>query len=54
MDTDYLIQLVTDGCDPDVIVEVLDLPVDQLVEALRSQIIDNESNFLDYLEIDDE
>jgi hypothetical protein len=48
MDTDYLIQLVTDGCDPD------DLPVDQLVEALRSQIIDNESNFLDYLEIDDE
>jgi hypothetical protein len=54
MDHDYLIQLVTESMDPDIIVEVLDLPVDELIEVLRSHIIDGQEKFLEYLEITDE
>lgn len=51
MSNDGLIYEVASRMDPDEIVEVLDLDVDQLVEALRDYIIDNRAVFNDYLEI---
>lgn len=53
MSNDGLIDEVIARMDPDEIVEVLDLDIDVLVEALRDHIIDNREKFNEYLEVDE-
>ena len=53
MSNDGLIAEVTARMDADEIVEVLDLDIDVLIEALRDHIIDNREAFNDYLEVDE-
>ena len=53
MSNDGLIEEIITRMNPDEIVEVLDLDVDVLVEALRDYICDRRAAFNDYLEIDE-
>jgi hypothetical protein len=53
MSNDGLIAEIVARMNPDEIVEVLDLDIDVLVEALRDHICDRRSAFNDYLEIDE-
>lgn len=53
MSNDGLIYEITNRMDPDEIIEVLGLDIDDLIEALRDHIIDNRRAFNDYLEIDE-
>ena len=53
MSNDGLIAEITARMDADEIVEVLDLDMDLLVEALRDHIIDNRERFNDYLEVNE-
>jgi hypothetical protein len=53
MSNDGLIDEVMARMDADEIVEVLDLDIDVLVEALRDHIIDNREKFNEYLEVDE-
>ena len=53
MSNDGLIWEITARMDADEIVEVLDLDIDVLVEALRDHIIDNREKFNEYLEVDE-
>lgn len=52
MNIDYLIDQVYERMDPDEIVEVLDVDLDVLIEALRDLIIDNSDRFIKHLELD--
>lgn len=51
MSNDGLIAEVAMRMDADEIVEVLDLDIDVLLEALRDHIIDNRERFNEYLEV---
>lgn len=53
MSNDGLIDEIMARMDADEIVEVLDLDIDVLVEALRDHIIDNRERFNEYLEVDE-
>lgn len=53
MSNDGLIYEIAHRMDADEIVEVLDLDMDVLLEALRDHIVDNRAKFNDYLEIDE-
>ena len=53
MSNDGLIDEIMARMDADEIVEVLDLDIHVLVEALRDHIIDNRERFNDYLEVDE-
>jgi len=53
MSNDGLIAEIAYRMDADEIVEVLDLDIDVLIEALRDHIIDNRQRFNDYLEVDE-
>ena len=53
MSNDGLIDEIVARMDADEIVEVLDLEIDVLVEALRDHIIDNRERFNDYLEVNE-
>ena len=53
MSNDGLIAEIAYRMDADEIVEVLDLDIDVLIEALRDHIIDNRHRFNDYLEVDE-
>jgi len=53
MSNDGLIAEIIARMNPDEIVEVLDLDIDVLVEALRDHICDRRAAFNDYLEIDE-
>ena len=53
MSNDGLIAEIAYRMDADEIVEVLDLDIDTLIEALRDHIIDNRERFNDYLEINE-
>lgn len=51
MSNDGLIQEIAARMDADEIVEVLDLEIDVLLEALRDHICDNRERFNEYLEV---
>ena len=51
MSNDGLIQEIASRMDADEIVEVLDLDIDVLLEALRDHICDNRERFNEYLEV---
>lgn len=51
MSVDYLIEQVEYRMDPDELVDVLDLEMPVLVEALRNHIVDNRDKIEEYLEI---
>ena len=53
MSNDGLIWEVAARMDADEIVEVLDLDIDVLVEALRDHIVDNREKFNEYLEVEE-
>jgi len=53
MSNDGLIEEVTARMDADEIVEVLDLDISLLIEALRDHIIDSREKFNVYLEIEE-
>lgn len=53
MSNDGLIYEIANRMDADEIVDVLDLDIDVLVEALRDHIIDNREKFNAYLEVDE-
>ena len=53
MSNDGLIAEIAYRMDPDEIVEVLDLDLDVLIEALRDHIIDNRDKFNEYLEVNE-
>ena len=53
MSNDGLIAEIAYRMDADEIVEVLDLDIDTLIEALRDHIIDSRERFNDYLEINE-
>jgi len=53
MSNDGLIAEIAHRMDPDEIVEVLDLELDVLIEALRDHIIDNREKFNEYLEVNE-
>ena len=53
MSNDGLIFEIISRMNADEIVEVLDLEIEDLVEALRDHIIDNRERFNDYLEVDE-
>ena len=53
MSNDGLIYEIAHRMDADEIVEVLDLEMDVLIEAMRDHIVDNRARFNDYLEIDE-
>lgn len=50
--SDIIINEIRFTMDPDELVEVLDLEMDVLVEALRDHIIDNADRFIKHLELD--
>jgi hypothetical protein len=52
MTPDIIITEVTETMNPDEIVEVLDVDMDVLVEALRDLILDNSDRFIKHLELD--
>jgi hypothetical protein len=52
MTPDIIITEVTETMNPDEIVEVLDVGIDVLVEALRDLILDNSDRFIKHLELD--
>jgi|SaaInl0LU_22_DNA_1037365.scaffolds.fasta_scaffold198712_2 hypothetical protein len=49
---DYVIEQIEARMDPDEILEVLDLEMPILVEALRDHILDNLDRFIDHLELE--
>lgn len=53
MSNDGLIAEITARMDQDEIVEVLDLDIDVLIEALRDHIIDRREAFNNYLEVEE-
>ena len=53
MSNDGLIAEIVARMDQDEIVEVLDLDIDVLIEALRDHIIDRRDAFNNYLEVDE-
>ena len=53
MSNDGLIDEIMARMDQDEIVEVLDLDIDVLIEALRDHIIDRREAFNNYLEVDE-
>ena len=53
MSNDGLIAEIAARMDQDEIVEVLDLDIDVLIEALRDHIIDRREAFNNYLEVDE-
>lgn len=53
MSNDGLIDEIIARMDQDEIVEVLDLDIDLLIEALRDHIIDRREAFNNYLEVDE-
>ena len=53
MSNDGLIAEIVARMDQDEIVEVLDLDIDVLIEALRDHIIDRREAFNNYLEVDE-
>lgn len=53
MSNDGLIAVIADRMDADEIVEVLDLDIDVLLEALRDYIIDRRDAFNNYLEVNE-
>lgn len=52
MNPDYIIEQIEARMDPDEILEVLDLEIPVLVEALRDHILDNLDRFIDHLELE--
>jgi len=50
--SDIIINEIVHTMDPDVIVEVLDVDIETLVEALRDLILDNADRFVEHLELD--
>jgi hypothetical protein len=53
MTPDIIITEITETMNPDEIVEVLDVDIDILVEALRDLILDNAERFIKHLELDE-
>lgn len=52
MTTDFVVEQILARMDQDTILEVLDLPADLVVEALRDHIVDRLDDFIEYLELE--
>ena len=54
MEQDKLFQLIQDRCDPEEVLDLIDIGVGELCLRLRSHVLDSREKFENYLDIYDE